>query len=279
MANNTNNATRSWVFTLNNPTDAEIEFFENVECKRIVVGDETGDNGTRHLQGFITWTRTYRLAALKKLSPRAHWQPAKAGDAANYCMKEKILINKGESEQGKRTDWEKLKEDIDAGASEQELRNSHFSLYMRYKRSIQEELSKKRAHIQRDENLVFTEPQINLEEHPVVALVGPSGIGKTQFALSHFENPLVVSHIDDLKNLENHDGIVFDDMDFCHWPVTAQIHLTDFDLPRSINVKYGVVTIPAGTKKMFTCNTNPFSPDHEAVVRRLHLVEFAHPLF
>uniref|UniRef100_UPI004048478A hypothetical protein n=1 Tax=Shewanella sp. TaxID=50422 RepID=UPI004048478A len=123
----------SWCFTLNNPTDDEIQFFENIEVNRIVVGDETGAEGTRHLQGFITFKRAHRLTALKKLSARAHWEPAKAADAANYCMKEKILINKD----NRKESTEQIKEmhaAIQAGASLKEIADRFTGYYYRYKR-------------------------------------------------------------------------------------------------------------------------------------------------
>ncbi|AIF71504.1 replication-associated protein [McMurdo Ice Shelf pond-associated circular DNA virus-2] len=102
----------------------------------------------------------------------------------------------------------------------------------------------------------------NLEPFPeetlntrAVIFMGRSGLGKTQFAISHFKDPLIVSHIDDLKKLNpTIDGIIFDDMNFQHWPPTACIHLCDMELPRSINVKYGTVEIPANTPRIFTSN-------------------------
>lgn len=272
-----NNKQKSWVFTLNNPTDEEIQFFENIDCNRIVVGDEVGDSGTRHLQGFITFSRAHRLAALKKLSPRAHWECAKTADAANYCMKEKILINRDNRKQGHRSDINSLKALIDSGSDLMEIREQHYGLYLRYKRVILEDMALKKAKVE----IVYTEfntPFIDLDEHPVVSIVGPSGIGKTQYAKAHFKNPLLVRHIDDLKNFTDHDGIVFDDMDFTHWPPTSQIHLTDVEENSSINVKYGTALIPRGTKRIFTCNTYPFSY-HPAVERRVYKREIENSLF
>ncbi len=93
-----------------------------------------------------------------------------------------------------------------------------------------------------------------------VLLYGESNTGKTSFAVAHFKNPLVVSHIDKLKLLSpDNDAIVFDDMSFSHWPPEAVIHLLDIDFERDINVRYGTVTIPANTIKVFTHNNkNPF---------------------
>lgn len=98
-------AVRAWVFTLNNWTEEEYAAIRAWTVSKAVVGKETGEEGTPHLQGFVRFKRTYRLAALKKLLPRAHWEPAKTNDAENYCMKESFE-QWGESKQGHRTDIE-----------------------------------------------------------------------------------------------------------------------------------------------------------------------------
>jgi len=105
--------------------------------------------------------------------------------------------------------------------------------------------------------LVFAIPLLPVETTSMktIVITGTSGVGKTQYAISHFKHPLVVSHIDDLKKLNsNTDGLVFDDMNFAHWPPNACIHLCDMELPRSINVKYGTVEIPANLPRFFTSN-------------------------
>lgn len=85
---------------------------------------------------------------------------------------------------------------------------------------------------------------------------GPPGIGKTEWVKSQFKNPYLVSHIDQLKKFKpnHHDAIIFDDMDFKHWPRTSKIHLIDQDNDRAINVKHGFAVIPAGTPRVFTSN-------------------------
>lgn len=102
-------------------------------------------------------------------------------------------------------------------------------------------------------------------------LIGPSGCGKSTWAKRVAPKPaLFVSHVDDLRkyNADVHKSIIFDDMDFNHWPRTAQIHLVDQHDVRSINVRYGTVTIPAGTPKIFTSNLPPFTMD-PAIDRRI----------
>ena len=116
---------------------------------------------------------------------------------------------------------------------------------------------------------------------------GPSNTGKTSFVIAHFENPLVVSHIETLKKLNpDHDGIVFDDMSFQHWPPESVIHLVDQDFDRDLNVRYSTVNIPAGTRKVFTHNTREifYKPEvseaqQTAINRRVNYVEVQGPLF
>jgi hypothetical protein len=121
----------------------------------------------------------------------------------------------------------------------------------------------------------YTNTQWTLEALPCfhsIFIYGATNTGKTQWAIHQFENPLVVSHIDQLKLLHNyHDGIIFDDMTFGHWPQEAVIHLTDWDIDRGINVKHGYVTIPAHLPKIFTSNktyNEVFGADEHGAIRR-----------
>lgn len=105
-------------------------------------------------------------------------------------------------------------------------------------------------------------------------LMGPSGIGKTNWAIKNAPKPcLLVTHIDQLKNLKGfHKSIIFDDMCFTHWPREAQIHLVDTALPRAIHVRYGTALIPAGLTKIFTCNTPCLSWADAAIDRRINKI-------
>lgn len=118
---------------------------------------------------------------------------------------------------------------------------------------------------------------------------GKAHSGKTQFALSHFKNPLMVSHIDDLQDFDQdeHDGIVFDDISFKHLPGQAIIHLLDMDFDRSIHNRFRNATIPAHTKKIFCHNDcNIFMPDKdisldqmEGINRRYQKIHVTEKLF
>lgn len=90
---------------------------------------------------------------------------------------------------------------------------------------------------------------------------GDTGLAKTQWAVHQSENPLVLSHMDKLRDYDEdrHDMIIFDDMSFNHVPRTTIIHLTDWDEARQIHCRYSPAEIPAMTKKIFTSN----KPFHE----------------
>jgi len=88
-------------------------------------------------------------------------------------------------------------------------------------------------------------------------MTGASGIGKTRWVMDNCEHPLFVSHMEDLKRLKVHetDCIIFDDMLFKGIYTLEQcIQLCDVSFPRTIAVKYGSITIPAGLKRIFTSN-------------------------
>lgn len=108
-----------------------------------------------------------------------------------------------------------------------------------------------------------------------VVLIGRSGAGKSTWAKKNIPKPaLFVTHLDKLKEFKTnyHKGIIFDDMDFNHHPLTSQIHLVDQDDPRAIHVRYGTVDVPARVPKIFTCNVRPFA-DCEMINRRIKLIK------
>nr|QTE03349.1 MAG: replication-associated protein [Emberiza chrysophrys CRESS-DNA-virus sp.] len=88
-----------------------------------------------------------------------------------------------------------------------------------------------------------------------IFLWGRSNTGKTSFALSHFNRPVLIRHIDDAKKItEETDGLVFDDMSFTHWPRTTCIHILDLEHESPLPTRYATTTIRAGLPRFFTSN-------------------------
>ena len=118
-------------------------------------------------------------------------------------------------------------------------------------------------------------------------IYGPTGTGKTNYALAHFEKPLLVRHLDDLKSLDPtiHDGVVFDDMAFNHVPFSQVLNLTDSDFDSVIHCRFENAKIPAGMKRVFTHNTlNGIYPDgitedqRNAIDRRVEFIYIPHDI-
>lgn len=110
-------------------------------------------------------------------------------------------------------------------------------------------------------------------------ICGPSGYGKTTWALRHAPIPfLLVTDIDDLGYFDPavHKCIVFDEIRCTgdaqghgRWPLTSQIKLVTWDTPVSIRIRYKIAHIPAQVPKIFTsCETYPLIGDPQ-IVRRV----------
>lgn len=79
---------RRWCFTLNNWTEVEMSQCLT-EFDSFIIGQEVGENGTPHLQGYVEFKNQKDLSCLKKILSRAHWEKAKGsrGDNIAYCSK------------------------------------------------------------------------------------------------------------------------------------------------------------------------------------------------
>jgi len=78
---------RNWAFTLNNPMEAEKKNLQNDDYAYIFQ-EETGKEGTPHLQGTICLKMPQALSYMKKINARAHWEVCKNKHASiNYCRK------------------------------------------------------------------------------------------------------------------------------------------------------------------------------------------------
>lgn len=241
------------------------------DCKYRIEGKEIcPSTGRLHIQGYVHLLKACRWTAFKKLYPHiSDFRKAKGNGFQNftYCSKDGDFTEIGErpkEPKGKPPPKDLAFAKALAADTVQEgltiIRKEAPRDFCLYGNTIENSLKKakiipvKPKYSPEDFNI----PKLDLTRTTLIT--GPSDIGKTQFALSHFQNPLVCSHIDALKRLHpDHDGIVFDDMSFKHWPVESVIHLLDRDLERQLNVRYGTVIIPANTVKIFTHNSdNPF---------------------
>jgi len=123
-------------------------------------------------------------------------------------------------------------------------------------------------------------------------IYGPTKFGKTEYARALLPGAEVIRHRDQLKDADMSKGLIFDDFDTSHWPITAVIALLDWDQKSGIDVKHGHVVVPAHTRKIFTHNKDfdtwleeadekhPRTSEQKAACRRrVHVFHIHAPLF
>lgn len=85
---------KAWCFTLNNYTDDEcsnIKHHIESESRYGIIGTESGEVGTPHLQGYVLFRKRYRFQTVKdRYLPRCHIEVARGTPGSNraYCSKE-----------------------------------------------------------------------------------------------------------------------------------------------------------------------------------------------
>ncbi len=85
-----------WCFTLNNYSQDDIHYISsNSSIKSYIFQEETGEEGTPHLQGYLAFKSKQRLSALKKINPKIHWEPCRDIKASiAYCSKSETRTGK-----------------------------------------------------------------------------------------------------------------------------------------------------------------------------------------
>lgn len=150
-----NSRSRGWVYTLNNWTDEQWEALREITCRYHVIGKEVGECGTPHLQAYIHFAEACTFRSIKKKLFTAHIEKLHGSpeDAANYCKKGeqpkdewKELKHRGPNwglnadfwetgelpHQGKRNDWEAIREMSKSGCTRKDLVDQHFKKVCMY---------------------------------------------------------------------------------------------------------------------------------------------------
>jgi len=130
---------RRWCFTLNNyqfvPVLSDFNF-----ASYLCYGEEHGEEGTPHLQGYIEFSQPVRRNSVLEALPGAHVEKAVRDSTTNitYCSKGGIFTEEGTPSrgQGSRSDLIEIKGKLDRGASLIEIADDHFSSYIRYSKGL-----------------------------------------------------------------------------------------------------------------------------------------------
>lgn len=198
---------KSWIFTLNNYTEAQCDYIKGLEgIQRIAVGKERGASGTPHLQGVICWKTPKRFTQMKKLIPDAHWEKCMDLDMAfNYCRKElDMLCDVNNGRQGARRDLDRVYDAVEAGTP--------FDVFVREERPSLQHMA-----VFRTARLALMPDRPLMTNLQVIWLYGDSGTGKSRRA---YESGAF--RIPSYKWWDGYDGqpiIWFDEVrgDFCKY--------------------------------------------------------------
>lgn len=91
------NQCTKWCFTLNNYTENDIIEMESKFkeiCKKYLFQEETGESGTKHLQGAIWLLKKARYTEFK-LNNKIHWEVMRNEEASiKYCQKDETRTGK-----------------------------------------------------------------------------------------------------------------------------------------------------------------------------------------
>lgn len=253
---------RSWCYTLNNYTPADIAIFEDIECIRHVCGREVGETGTPHLQGVISFKTTRRLSAMKKIHPKAHWEGCRSiQHSIEYCKKEDdIIIDIDNGEKGKRTDLLEAIDTLKSGGL-RAVAEEHPEQIIKYGRNFQflKELLEDEAQ--------------KYEKLEVIVLWGEPGSGKTRRAReidNHLYNvPPIINGNIWFNGYENQETVLFDDF-YGEVPLSYILQLLDGYFMR-VPTKGGF-TAKKWKRVILTSNVHPkrwYRENWEALERRI----------
>ncbi len=228
---------RNAVFTLNGYDEDDVaRLLLTSEFSYICFGKEVGANGNPHLQGYCELARQTSFSVLKRLiSPECHLERRRGtqDQAIAYTRKDNRpddWYSAGSpSEQGRRTDLESIRLEIDAGATDQQLAEDHFNQWC-YHRNSWSEYRRLRSKPR--------DPEFPPE---VYYYWGDTGTGKSKQAYDLY--PDAFYQMTGTKWFGGYDNMldkvmIFDDYDPAAFSIREFISLID-RYPRKVEIKGG----------------------------------------
>lgn len=265
MAASASSRHHGWCFTINNYDEADIRWTEKFDCNYLVAGREVGELGTPHLQGYLHLEHAKSLSGMKRIHPRAHWEPAVGTplEASDYCKKEGSFLERGTlPRQGKRTDIDDIRKMVKAKRPMSE---------------IVEEASSYQAVRFAEVYLSYQSPSVRPDVN-ATWYFGPSGSGKTFQAARRSDGHSTYYKPSGRwwNGYDQHNVVLWDDFRDDQAPGPDLYRLLD-SLPFAVEIKGGYRSINAHTF-LFTSIQPPwdFYPKEDPfqLVRRLDSIVY-----
>lgn len=165
---------RYWCWTLNNPTTEETVHLSEFDGKYVCWGDEVGESGTPHLQGYVEYENPVSMSRVKDdIGKRSHIERRKGTQqqAVDYTKKDGVWTQIGEpcSGQGHRSDLDSIALAVKRGDSLTSIADSFGASWIKYNKGIQSLAMMKKPEAWRDVK--------------VIVMWGATGTGKTRTAM------------------------------------------------------------------------------------------------
>lgn len=207
---------RNWVFTWNNYTTEDVIYTKTVPCKYITWGEEIGEQGTRHLQGYVEFDTVKSLKTLRELFKNNHCEIRKGSQeqAIAYCHKDGFgIVECGtKARQGSRNDLDTIR---------QMAADEGMTSVARVGNLQQIKVAEK--------FLTYCEPGRTWETE-VTWICGPSGLGKSTLAMQLAESfgGRTYTKSNNSKFWDGYDGhetIIIDDFRDWWYPLTEVLRI------------------------------------------------------
>lgn len=171
---------RAWCFTVNNYNANDEILFQNLDCRYMVFGRESGDKeATPHLQGYLCLGEAKTLGGVKKIHKTAHWEIARGSPEQNrtYCIKQGLFEERGVIPMNQKRKGESNAErwsDAKKAAIEGRLEDIPADIFVQYYRTVKEI---KKDYMSKPDDLT------DIENYWIC---GPPGSGKSRSARERY---------------------------------------------------------------------------------------------
>lgn len=262
---------RCFTFTCNNWTQDHKLLIASLKTTHSIYGEEVGESGTPHLQGFYRLQSAATLSAQIKALPGFHLEVARNPEAAIlYCRKEGKVTETGTPpEQGKRSDLDAVADMVKNKRKLKEIAEEHPTTYMKFSKGI--------AALKHTLQDPYHHDDVRGEWY-----VGVPGAGKSR--------KVAADHPDAFRKAQNkwfdgYDGeetIILDDLDKGGACLGHYLKIWGDRYPCTGEIKGGTVHL-AHTKIIVTSNyrVKELWPDDEqmvqAIKRRFKEIHVPHP--